>query len=238
MKTNALIGFHKKAKTEGSKNTQEKKPNKPDLDTVIQDTKVKLVELRKRYESNLKMELSQARANKEIGKKDASNYSRIGIYYYSLHIIEAAREKLADISSSRELYVSMNELGMALNTINGIRKKTGKVSADAISSGMKKLAGKSSSESGSLIAALEKLSGLDTTLKDAPVDTLVSLDVIERLINEGPDLREMAERGEGIQTTADETLGVFEEILGNDEELSGIIDNLEDVDLEELLNSL
>ncbi len=198
--------------TREEKRQQKQRAKEEQIDAAILDTDVKLRLLKDRYRLLLEKELRIARANKGKGKKNSANYSRIGVAYYSLHVVNAAQERLQELSSSRELYRCMNGMSAALATINGLNGRIGRLDPRKIVKGMKQMTAAGNGASGDLLKTLSVLSGLETASEDrVSLDALVSADVIEKLIN-GEDVDSCVDGGEGLLTQADELLDLFGEL--------------------------
>lgn len=161
------------------------KEKKKSMDMEILELDVKLRRLKDKYEVLLQRELLVARDNKKNGIRNSANYSKIGIVYYSLNIVEEAQKRLRDISSSRELYVSMNEMSEALSTLNELSGHTGKLRPDKLISMWEKIKAKDTGAGKDLLNTLQALSEAELrNEKDSvPMDFLVSKDIIEKLIN-------------------------------------------------------
>lgn len=213
------------------KKEQDKKPQAEDMGRRIQKIEIQLSMLEKKYTTILSRELAAARINKNKNIKNSANYSRIGVAYYSLNILTAARERLHEMKSSQELYDCVNEMGAAISMINGLNGKIGKVDAAAVAKGMKKMSGQSAGAGRDLVSALSKLSEINTERTDkTPIEALVSVDVIEKLIS-GDDIAadDLLQRGEGLTHSPDEVLDLCSEILGEQNDGGGTV-NDEDLD--------
>lgn len=196
------------------------KQAEPDIAVVIQDTRKRLILLKKKYQAVLHGELIRARDNRDKGIRNSGNYSRIGIAYYSLNVIHAAEQRLEELSSSQELHSAMQEMGALLGTINGMPKKIGGFDPGKIVGQMKKMSGASGGASSDLLKTLESLSTIPTERRDTiSTDALVSVDVIERLIN-GENVEHCVNHGDGLVQPADEVMSLFSEALDSGE-LSG-----------------
>lgn len=212
------------------KKVQKRRQKEDRIDQALLDTDVKLRLLKDRYRLILEKELRVARAEKARGKKNSATYSKIGVAYYSLGVVDAAQERLREMSSSRELFHCMNEMSAALSTINGLSGKIGKLDPKGMVKGMRKMSDKESGASRDLLKTLSVLSGLETSSEDSvPIDTLVSVDVIEKLIN-GEDVDNCIDDGAGVGIEAGELLDLFSglpEVNGTSEEETGSLDEIE-----------
>ena len=189
-----------------------KRAKEEQIDAAILDTDVKLRLLKDKYRLLLEKELRIARADKNKGKKNSANYSKIGVAYYSLNVVKAAQERLSELSSSRELYCCMNEMSAALSTINGLNGRIGRLDPKQLVKGMKKMTAGGNGASGDLLNTLSVLSGLETASKDSvPLDALVSVDVIEKLIN-GEDVDSCVDDGVGIEVEAGDLFRMFSDL--------------------------
>lgn len=218
------------------KNTVKQK----DVDQLLFDAGKGLLKLKSRYSVTLERELAIARANKERGVKNSANYSRIGIAYYSLNIVKTAQERLRDMTTDRELYNCMNEMSSVLGTINGVSGKIGRMDAKSLLSGINKMSGASSGAGKDMLKTLAALSGANIERTDSvPIDSLVSLDVIERLIS-GVDPDTCVNANEGVVTNTDEVMDVFSQILETEEvkPAETVSDELSMDDITELISKL
>lgn len=191
------------------------KEEEKDIDYVMADTRKRLILLKQRYKVNLQKELLIARDNKEKNIRNSGNYSRIGIAYYSLNIVNAAQQRLDELMSTRELQNAMNEMGLLLGLINGMPKKVGKMDSKKVADAMKRMSGASSGAGKDLVKALADLSGAGLERKDTtPVEALVSVEVIERLIN-GDNVEHLIQSGTGLVQGTDDAMSAVSEALGN-----------------------
>lgn len=186
-----------------------------DIDYVMADTRKRLILLRQKYKLNLQRELLIARDNKGKNIRNSGNYSRIGIAYYSLNIVNAAQQRLDELMSTRELQNAMNEMGLLLGLINGMPKKVGKMDSKKVVDAMKRMSGASSGAGKDLVKVLTDLSGAGLERKDTtPVESLVSVEVIERLIN-GDNVEQLIQNGTGLVRDTDDAMSAVSEALGS-----------------------
>ena len=210
-----------------------------DIDTLILRTGTQLNELEKKFTLILNKELARARYNRERGVKNSANYSRIGIAYYSLNAIKSVQERMSEISSSRDLYTTVNSLGRTIGTINGLNKNIGHMDIKGVMSNLKKMTGQSSGASKELISALEKLSGANAGLTDTvPIEALVSSDVIERLISGEDELSEMVESHEGLNQNTDDVMNLINRALEEPPQTQGTAPLTNEPDTEAVLNDI
>lgn len=158
------------------------------LDDVIFETQVELGTLKKKYKANLQKELSVARVNKRKNVKSTKNYSKIGVAYYSLLVIDGAEKRINDIASTRDLSVCMNSLASVLYTINGLGGKIEKPQTKRMINEAEKLGKGSEGEEKELAKMLGSMKDMTVGSGKEKLDisSLVSVDVIERLINDDP----------------------------------------------------
>ena len=210
-----------------------------DIDVLILRTGTQLNELEKKFTLILNKELAKARYNKERGVKNSANYSRIGIAYYSLNAIKSVQERMNEVASSRDLYTTVNSLGRTIGTINGLNNNIGHMDIKGVMSNLKKMTGQSGGASKELVSALEKLSGVDTKITDTvPIETLVSADVIERLINSGDELSEMVESHEGLNQNTDDVMNLINKALEDTTRETGSSVQISEPDTEAVLNDI
>ena len=207
------------------KNIEQNKINKElDIERKLLDTDVKLRLLKEKYQLMLQRELIIARANKNKGKKNSANYAKIGTAYYSLNVVEGAQERLRNITSARELYSCMTDLSGVLGAINDLNGQTGKVDTKKLGKRIAQMGASESGATNSMIKTLETLNGIDAEsllgLDNFSADSLVSADLIERLIN-GEDVEQAVSDGEGILQPADSLLSLLEGLSAMPEGGSG-----------------
>lgn len=185
------------------------KKEKPSMDKVIMDTDVKLRMLKDKYSTMLSRELRTARYNKSHGKTDSKNYSKIGIAYYSLNIVDKAQTRLQDIYDNRELCKSMGEMSAALGAINGLSVKVGDIDVQDMMKKLKKMDAAAGETDKRLVNALGALSGSDKGGSGGlPIESLVDRDIIEKLIN-GASVEECVNAGEGVNQDVEDLFQAF-----------------------------
>ena len=186
------------------------------IDRAVLDTNVSLDNLKDRYKVMLNRQLMTARYNQKQGIPASSdNYSKIGVAYYSLNIIDTAKKRMQSISSSRELYNCMNELNATLGAVNGLNGKIGNLDTRGVVKELGRMNTGSGGASADLVKALSILSGLETGgVQDVvPIDSLVSREVIEGLIN-GEDLNTYLQRSAGLETMPENVMDLISDIPG------------------------
>ncbi len=184
-------------------------PKKQNIDDTLFDLRTNMSLLKDKYDVILEKELMIARANKRNGKKDSGNYSRIGIAYYSLNIINTASEKLHALTSNREIYNCMEQLGATLGVINGVAGKVPGLNPKGLIYEIEKMARGSGGASNNLLQTLAALGNANTGLADAvPIDSLVSLNVIEKLID-GADPLQCVATSEGLCVDTTEVMSTI-----------------------------
>ena len=204
------------------KNTIEnnKKNKELDIERKLLDTDVKLRLLNDRYKLLLQKELLIARSNKSRGKKNSANYAKIGTAYYALNAVKGAQERLQNITSARELYSCMTDLSGVLGAINDLGGQTGKVDTKKLSRQIAKMGQSEGGATANMIKTLETLNGIDAEsllgLDNFSVDSLVSQELIEKLINGDQDLEEAVTDREGILESTDDLLKMLEGLSGGE----------------------
>lgn len=158
---------------------------KKSVDQMIQETRQQLFQAENKCRINLERELLFGRENARKGKKDAGNYSRIGIAYYTLNIVKAAQDRVMGIQSTRDLITAIDSTTNAVGMIDTLDRKKGKLDADSLVKSFKKyLKNSGGRDDGGLTEALEKLSGLNPEETNSiPVSSMVSNEVIDQLIS-------------------------------------------------------
>ena len=204
----------------GKEKKEEDKADKKErgIDDLILDTDTKLRVLYDKYKVILNRELIIAKANKRQNIKNQDNYSKIGIAYYSMLMVKRAQERIRDMKSTRSLYNCMNDLNQALQTLNGLNGQIGKVSAKKTVSSMRQMESASGGSSGDLKKTFNALTELNKQLpgqeaKNTGVDQLISVELIERLIN-GEDVERCVREEQGLQESSPAD-GVFADVLSD-----------------------
>ena len=228
---------------DGAKEKEDKKENKKeDIGLTFQKLETQLVTLEKKYTTILSRELATARINKKKNVKNSANYSKIGVAYYSLNILATARDRIHEMKSENDLGAGINEMGALVGAINGLNGRMGKIDATSVAKGMKKLAGQSTGAGKDLVNTLSKLSGVNDKRADqTPIDALVSVDLIEKLISGELGVDSSIENEGGIAHSPDEMLDLFAELLGDQgdggETVAPDVEAL-NMDIEDLINNL
>lgn len=158
---------------------------KPDVDQMIRETRQQLFILEDRYRTILTRELMYGRENARKGKKDAGNYSRIGIAYYTLNIVKAAQDRVMGIESTRDLTTAIEATTNAVGMINTLSQRAGGLDVSNLIKKVKKnLKGGSSGGGSDLQNAFTALSGLDLAdTSSMPISSMVSNEIIDQLIS-------------------------------------------------------
>lgn len=158
---------------------------KKSVDEMIRETRQQLFELERKYRIILERELMYGRDNARRGKKDAGNYSRIGIAYYSLNIVRAAQDRVMGIESTRDLITAIESTTNAVGMINTLDRKKGTLDVSTLMKSLKKnLTGGAGGDDGGLSTAFQTLSGLNLEEANSiPISSMVSTEVIDQLIS-------------------------------------------------------
>lgn len=232
-------GLFKKDKEKRNKAEQKRKEENT-IDTLLLDTDVKLRMLYDRYKIILNKEIARARADKTKGIRNQDNYAKIGIAYYSMIMIKRAQERMNEMTSARALFHCMNEMNNALQAINSLNGRLGKINAKKTISDMKKMSDSSGGASIDLKKTLEGLGTLEETLPGADIrntgtDALVSVELIERLISSDvADIDQRIRARDGISIAPDEILREFDP--AGEEEVR--LEKEEELDIEKLRDLL
>lgn len=228
---------------------KEKKDKELELDQTLRNTDIKLRMLYNNYKLILQRELIIARGARKKGILNQDNYTKIGISYYSMLLITRAQEKMEEMKTYRSLYTCINELNETLSALNSLEHKMGKINVKKTLSSVKKMADSSGGSSKNLKKAYESLQEQEERLpgeeaKNTGVDALVSVEVIEKLID-GVDVETYVKAGEGIAVAPE---NIMEQLADTDDkinEASGLVsmeekdDDLSDLDrMKELLDSM
>lgn len=196
--------FPIKEKTNSQKKASGKSAAKEeDMDMMIFKTKAGLIDLEKRLRIILEKELSVARYNRDNGIRKSGNYSRIGIAYYMLNLIDTAKENLDEVSSTHELYKTVNSLGAAIGSINRINGKPDGMNVNSIIKNINKMNSETVAGEKRMAKDLERFEEGTSKNKGIAIDKLVSMDLIEKLINGGCNVADMTVRHEGLLQDTD-----------------------------------
>lgn len=184
---------------------EDKKEKEREIDNLLRSADIKLRVLYNNYKLILQRELLVARGDKKKGIRNQDTYAKIGITYYSMLLITKTQEKMDEMKSYRSLYNCINDLNEVLNTINSLDRKMGKVNVKKTVSSLKRMSESSGSSSKELKKAYASLKDQDERMpgeeeRNTGVDSLVSVEVIERLIN-GEDVEECVRNGEGMEVS-------------------------------------
>ncbi len=204
-------------KKEAQKEAQRNKER--ELDNLLRETDIKLRLLYNNYKVMLHRELMLARGNKQKEIRNQDNYSRIGIAYYSMLLITRAQDKMEEMISYRSLYNCVNGLHEALDAINSLDRKMGKVNVKKVLSSMKKVAASSGGTHKELKRATDELKKQEERLSDADKKReesaeLVSDELIEKLI-QGVDVEECVRNGDGVDISPDAVLDELAQASGD-----------------------
>lgn len=217
----------------------EKKKRERELDELLRSTDVKLRVLYNNYKVILQRELIVAKGAKKKDIRNQDNYTKIGIAYYSLLLIRRAQEKMEEMKSYRSLYNCINGLNEALSTLNDLEHKMGKINIKKTLASVKKMAGSSGSSSKDLKKAYESMQEQEARMpgeeaKNTGVDDLVSVDIIEKLID-GMDVETCVREGKGVSADPDSVLNNF----GDDRHGEENADDLDSLDrMKDLLDRM
>lgn len=173
---------------------------------VIINTDMELRRLRSKYEMILERELQIARLNKKHKRKSNANYTKIGIAYYSIYIINETQWRLQEITTNNELNKAMEDLDNVFRAVNKLEKRIGDVNVEGIVKDLNRLDGYASFREENL---KETYSALDEHIHNSTIniDNLVENSVINHLIEEDDCLEECLEKMEGIQMDIDTANG-------------------------------
>lgn len=225
---------------------EDKREKERELDNLLRKSDIKLRMLYNNYKLILERELIVARGNKKKSIQNQDNYAKIGIAYYSMLLINRAQEKMDEMKSYRSLYNCINDLNEVLSTINNLDRKMGKVNVKKTVSSLKKMSSSSGGSSKDLKKAYDSLRTQEESMpgeeeKNTGVDSLVSVEVIEKLIN-GVDVEDCVRNGEGIEVSPENIMDEFSDsdrLKAAMEFVSDEEDDLSDLDkMKSLLDSM
>ena len=202
------------------------------LDDIIFELLVELSALKRRYKATLQKELTVAQVNKRKNIKSTKNYSKIGVAYYSLLVIDGAEKRINDISSTRELSVCMNSLAGVLSTINRLGNKIEKPKTRTMISEAENLGKGSEGEEKELAKMLGSMKDMSigSSKEKLDINSLVSVDIIERLINDDP-LEDVFEDSDEATMSIDKMFASINDNINSDE--NTVSDDM-DLDLSDL----
>ena len=181
---------------------------KKSLDEQIIEIDVQLRLIDKKLHVVISRELRTLQYNKNnIRSKD-----KIKSAVFSLIILNSAQEILQDIDTTNELNKTMNNLGAALKSINGIYDKSEKFNEKKFDKSLTKMNDDSDKSGGmALVSLSDKL------------DSLVSEDIIEQLLS-GKDIDTC------LANMGDDYENIGQSVFANSEILNGL--NFDDGDVE------
>lgn len=170
---------------------------KKSLDAQILDARMMLEKARTQNLDVIEMELRNIRYDRQHHANpayEARYIAKIKNAYYAMSVINNAKLRLNDIETSQELYSAMNNIGGALKLINQISKKSEKPKSGQYIRESKKLDRTMEKEKDRMENLYDKVDG---------IDSLVSNDVIERLIK-GEMVEDCLRHEEGILFSMDD----------------------------------
>ena len=189
------------------------KKEKKDVDQQIMEAGVRLRGLERRYRTLIEMEVRKIRADRKKKKDNPRAVSKLKNAYYSLSVVKTAQERLADISSTRELYSAMNEMSSVLKLMNQMYGKTEKVNSNALNRNIGKMNSSTAKDKG----GMEKFF-------NASIDDLVDDNVVNSLVQGDATLDHCLEGDEGILQETEDILPMTEEFLKAGGDLGGMPD--------------
>ena len=119
----------------------------------------------------MERELRAIRYSRERRRDNPKAVTNLKNAYYALTVINRAQERLREITTIQELSKAMNEMGAVLKMMNRISGRAEKVDDRQIRKDLRKM-DKAEGRDGT---------GMQNTFQ-APLDTLVDDDVVERLL--------------------------------------------------------
>lgn len=207
---------------------EKKSSTKKSVDDIIFEAQVELGMLKNKYKATLQKELSVARVNKRKNIKSTKNYSKIGVAYYSLLVIDGAEKRLNDISTTRDLSVCMNSLANVLSTVNELGNKIEKPQTKRMINEAEKLGKGSEGEEKELAKMLGSMKNMTvgSSKDNLEINSLVSVDIIERLIN-GDSVKNVFEESEEATMPIDKVFDFANDDVNSDESIVS-----DDIDLD------
>ena len=200
------------------------KKEKRDVDHEIMEAGVRMSGLQRKYRVIVERELRALRYSRERKRDNPKAMTNLKNAYYALTVINRAQERLREITTIQELSKAMNEMGAVLKMMNRISGRTEKVDDKQIKKGLRNM---------------DRAEGRDGTgmqnIFQAPLDTLVDDDVVERLLK-GATLEECLDMEEGIQAGMEEVLPFGEVFLDSLDSEEALDQRMPDID--ELLKHL
>lgn len=200
------------------------KKGKRDVDHEILEAGVRMSGLQRKYRVIVERELRAIRYSRERRRDNPKAVTNLKNAYYALTVINRAQERLREITTIQELSKAMNEMGAVLKMMNRISGRAEKVDDRQIRKDLRKM---------------DKAEGRDGTgmqnIFQAPLDTLVDDDVVERLLK-GASLEECLDMEEGIQAGMEDVLPLGEEILDGLDSEEVLDQSMADID--ELIKNL
>ena len=204
------IDERKKSKIESELERQaQEREKQAEISYALNDVKITLNSLDRRFEEIFDRELTTARRNASKKIKDGRNYSKIGVAFYSKQVVSAAKKRLQDLDSAFEINTMMGELTSALRVVNELPKVIGRVDSKELNKAVGRMDKAAGSSGGDMMQALSALSELKLDgAGTLPVEGLVSKEEIERWIKDRDYADECLENGSGSEINGDDILDI------------------------------
>lgn len=143
------------------------KKKKKDIDQQIMETDVQLRTLEDKFRLVISREIRVLRNN----RNDKRAQEKVKNALFSMQVVHTAQEQLRDIDTTHELNKAMNNLGLALKSLNGISFRSESVNGFRLQRGMDKMDKNAERRGG----------GIGNVFRQ-DINELISDDMIERLI--------------------------------------------------------
>ena len=180
------------------------KKKKKDIDQQIMETDVQLRNLEDKFRLVISREIRVLRNN----RNDKRAQEKVKNALFSMQVVHNAQEQLRDIDTTHELNKAMNNLGLALKSLNGISFRSEGVNSFRLQRGMDKMDKNAERRGG----------GMGNVFRQ-DINELISDDMIERLVK-GESVDNCLNNPEGGIKNVEDVL-MFDEDMLNQVNFSG-----------------
>lgn len=195
------------------------KKKKKDIDQQILETRVMLSNLEDKFRVVIGREIRVLRNN----RNDRRAQEKVKNALFSLQVVRTAQEQLNDIDTTHALNQAMNNLGLALKSLNGISFRSESVNSFRLQRGMDKMEKNAEKRGG----------GIGNFFRQ-DINEVIDDSMIERLVK-GESLDSCLNSSDALNLT-EESLALTEELLdqvdfgqnSNEEELEAGVDMMEE----------
>lgn len=153
------------------------KKKKKDIDQQIMETGVMLSNLEDKFRVVIGREIRVLRNN----RKDKRAQEKVKNALFSLQVIRRAQEQLNDIDTTHALNQAMNNLGLALKSLNGIAFRSESVNSFRLQRGIDKMDKNAEKRSGGIGNFFRE--DINKTIDDSIIDRLLKGESVDSCLN-------------------------------------------------------